>query len=313
MRHRVEARRRPGRAIGHAPRRVDRADLPRRGLHGYRVTLPDSFDDDTSRDRVSGAVELRDAAPLRGFPTSRRSPCSRPSCPPRPVLFAALFAGAFVAAPGCAAAPPGGPPSAELVVPTLAAEPVGDLGKSLQVGDIVFTRVGAYPFRKVAEATGTWTNHVGIVLDVSGPEPVIGESRFPFSGSTTLSRFVARSAGGRVAVMRLPTPLTPAQQAGRRRRRGPARARLLRHRIRRALAPPVLLALRARGAAAGRGRRGRPGRDVPGAAQERAAGRRRLLARLVLRQHPVAARDGDAGQRAAHARACSTVFDGTAI
>ena len=64
----------------------------------------------------------------------------------------------------------------------------------------------------VAEATGTWTNHVGIVLDVSGKEPVIGESRFPFSGSTTLSRFVARSAGGRVAVMRLPTPLTEAQQ-----------------------------------------------------------------------------------------------------
>ena len=65
----------------------------------------------------------------------------------------------------------------------------------------------------MAEATGTWTNHVGIVLDVSGKEPTIGESRFPFSGSTTLSRFVARSAGGRVAVMRLPEPLTPAQQA----------------------------------------------------------------------------------------------------
>jgi hypothetical protein len=93
------------------------------------------------------------------------------------------------------------------------AEPVGDLARSLQVGDIVFTRIGAYPFRKVAEATGTWTNHVSIVLDVSGPEPTIGESRFPLSGSTTLSRFIARSAGGRVAVMRLPTPLTPAQQA----------------------------------------------------------------------------------------------------
>ena len=96
--------------------------------------------------------------------------------------------------------------------PALATEPVAQLARSLQVGDIVFTRIGAYPFRKVAEATGTWTNHVGIVLDVSGQEPVIGESRFPFSGSTTLARFVARSAGGRVAVMRLPTPLTEAQQ-----------------------------------------------------------------------------------------------------
>jgi hypothetical protein len=93
-----------------------------------------------------------------------------------------------------------------------ATEPVAALARSLQVGDIVFTRIGAYPFRKVAEATGSWTNHVGIVLDISGKEPLIGESRFPFSGSTTLSRFVARSAGGRVAVMRLPTPLTPAQQ-----------------------------------------------------------------------------------------------------
>ena len=93
------------------------------------------------------------------------------------------------------------------------AEPVAALARSLQVGDIVFTRIGAYPFRKVAEATGSWTNHVGIVLDVSGPEPVIGESRFPFSGNTTLARFVARSAGGRVAVMRLPEPLTEAQQA----------------------------------------------------------------------------------------------------
>lgn len=102
--------------------------------------------------------------------------------------------------------------SDEIAAPALATESLSNLARSLRVGDIVFTRIGAYPFRKVAEATGTWTNHVGIVLDVSGAEPTIGESRFPFSGSTTLSRFVARSAGSRVAVMRLPTPLTPAQQ-----------------------------------------------------------------------------------------------------
>jgi hypothetical protein len=88
------------------------------------------------------------------------------------------------------------------------------LGRSLEVGDIVFIRIGAYPFRKVSEATGSWTNHVGVVLDVSGPEPVVGESRFPFSGATTLARFVARSAGGRIAVMRLPAPLTEAQRTG---------------------------------------------------------------------------------------------------
>ena len=102
--------------------------------------------------------------------------------------------------------------SDDVAAPAPAAEPIGELARSLRVGDIVFTRIGAYPFRKVAEATGTWTNHVGIVLDVSGKEPVIGESRFPFSGSTTLRRFVARSAGGRVAVMRLSTPLSQARQ-----------------------------------------------------------------------------------------------------
>jgi|SRR6516225_9424398 hypothetical protein len=96
--------------------------------------------------------------------------------------------------------------------PVVAPQQVAELGRTLDVGDLVFIRIGAYPFRKVADATGTWTNHVGIVLDVSGREPVIGESRFPFSGTTPLSRFVARSAGRRVAVMRLPVPLTNAQR-----------------------------------------------------------------------------------------------------
>lgn len=96
--------------------------------------------------------------------------------------------------------------------PAATSTPAASLGQTLAVGDLVFIRIGAYPFSKVADATGTWTNHVGIVLDVSGPEPLVGESRFPFSGMTTLRRFVARSAGGRIAVMRLPAPLTAGQQ-----------------------------------------------------------------------------------------------------
>ena len=129
-------------------------------------------------------------------------------------IVATLLAGVVTATAGSAAlAQARAHASDDVAAPAPAAEPIVELAKSLQVGDIVFTRIGAYPFRKVAEATGTWTNHVGIVLDVSGKEPVIGESRFPFSGSTTLNRFVARSAGGRVAVMRLPAPLTDAQQA----------------------------------------------------------------------------------------------------
>jgi hypothetical protein len=88
-----------------------------------------------------------------------------------------------------------------------------ELGRSLRVGDIVFIHVSALPFEKVALATGSWTNHVGIVVDVSGHEPVIAESAFPLSRTTTLLRFLARSKQGRVAVKRLDRPLSDAERS----------------------------------------------------------------------------------------------------
>lgn len=97
-------------------------------------------------------------------------------------------------------------------LPAAAQTTLTTLRRDMQVGDLVFIRVTALPFRKVAAATGSWTNHVGVVIDVSGAEPVIGESTFPVSKATPLSRFVARSEDGRVAVTRLDTPLTDAQR-----------------------------------------------------------------------------------------------------
>lgn len=82
----------------------------------------------------------------------------------------------------------------------------------LRVGDLVFIRARARPFREVAAATDSWTNHVGIVVRQSGADCWVAESRFPWSRSTRLQRFVARSEGGRVAVARLRAPLTAAQQ-----------------------------------------------------------------------------------------------------
>jgi hypothetical protein len=93
-------------------------------------------------------------------------------------------------------------------LPALAATP-----PPLQVGDLVFIRVPYKPFREVAAATGSWTNHVGIVVDTDGAEPVVAESTLPFSRQGPLSSFVARSEGGRVAVMRVAGELTPQQQA----------------------------------------------------------------------------------------------------
>lgn len=89
---------------------------------------------------------------------------------------------------------------------------LGELAKQLEVGDVVFIRIPRAPFTQVADATSSWTNHVGIVSDVSGKEPVISESRVPVSGETSWSKFVLRSDKGRVAVTRLPVPLDAHQQ-----------------------------------------------------------------------------------------------------
>lgn len=90
-------------------------------------------------------------------------------------------------------------------------ETVRELGNRLKVGDVVFIRVTPLPFKKVASTTQSWTNHVGIVVDSSGGEPIIAESTFPRSRTTTLSRFTERSDKGRIAIARLDLPLTEEQ------------------------------------------------------------------------------------------------------
>ena len=118
------------------------------------------------------------------------------------------FASLVVGAPPAAACPV--VEEAAVVPATLAA---ASLGSKLAVGDVVFIRIGGPgPFREVAAATGSWTNHVGVVVDVAGEEPLVAESAVPFSRITPLSRFVARSQGGHVAVRRLAFELTPLQR-----------------------------------------------------------------------------------------------------
>jgi hypothetical protein len=88
----------------------------------------------------------------------------------------------------------------------------GSLPPELDVGDVIFIRVSAKPFREVAAATNSWTNHVGIVVAIDGEEPLIGESTFPVSRTTTLSKFVARSQNSRYVVARLKTELSSNDQ-----------------------------------------------------------------------------------------------------
>jgi hypothetical protein len=87
------------------------------------------------------------------------------------------------------------------------------LPDDLEVGDIVFIRVKALPFRKVAEATGSWTNHVGVVTSAGEKGVKIGESTFPRSRHTSLETFAARSENGEVVVMRMRGGLDQAQKA----------------------------------------------------------------------------------------------------
>lgn len=103
-------------------------------------------------------------------------------------------------------------PLAPAVAEPLRSVPLAGLRADLQVGDLVFVRVTARPFVEVADATGSWTNHVGIVVDTVGDDVTIAESTLPRSRTTSLARFVGRSEAGRVAVRRLPRPLTQAQR-----------------------------------------------------------------------------------------------------
>ncbi len=126
-------------------------------------------------------------------------------------LFPAVLLSALMASPQAMAinAPAQTGAAASATATTITA-----LAAHASVGDIVFIRVSARPFLEVAAATTSWTNHVGIVVDVSGAEPLVGESTFPFSRTTTLSKFIARSEDSRVAVARVKAPLSPEQQQG---------------------------------------------------------------------------------------------------
>lgn len=94
----------------------------------------------------------------------------------------------------------------------LATTTLATLGPTLAVGDVVFTRIPFAPFTKITQVTGGWSNHVGVVIDVSGAEPLIAESKVPLSKITPLSSFVRRSDRGRVAILRPSEPLGTAQQ-----------------------------------------------------------------------------------------------------
>src|SRR5215475_11904884 len=87
------------------------------------------------------------------------------------------------------------------------------LEDDLHIGDLVFTQITRTPFRQIADVSGTWTNHVGVVVGFGRSGAMVAEIRVPLSCQSRFSRFVRRSAQGRVAVLRLPQALTERQIA----------------------------------------------------------------------------------------------------
>ncbi|MBY4801136.1 YebB family permuted papain-like enzyme [Burkholderia cepacia] len=81
-----------------------------------------------------------------------------------------------------------------------------------EIDDVVFIRVTVRPFLEVANATRSWTNHVGIVVGERDGEPLVAESTFPLSRVTTMSRFLARSDRGACVIARLKQPLDAEQR-----------------------------------------------------------------------------------------------------
>ncbi|MDB5801953.1 MAG: hypothetical protein JWL63_2892 [Rhodocyclales bacterium] len=83
----------------------------------------------------------------------------------------------------------------------------------LSVGDVVFIRIPVGLFLKVAEASNSWSNHVGIIVGRDGADWIVAESCVPFVRKRHLREFVARSERGRFVVRRMNRALTEIEQA----------------------------------------------------------------------------------------------------
>ncbi|STI85651.1 protein [Escherichia coli] len=59
-----------------------------------------------------------------------------------------------------------------------------------EIGDIVFTCIGAALFGQISAASNCWSNHVGIIIGHNGEDFLVAESRVPLSTITTLSRLL---------------------------------------------------------------------------------------------------------------------------
>ena len=72
----------------------------------------------------------------------------------------------------------------------------------LKTGDTIFIRVNNFLYRRVAEATNSWTSHVGMVHSKENGEWVIAESTIPVSRLCPLHEFLQKSGDNKFSIKR---------------------------------------------------------------------------------------------------------------
>jgi hypothetical protein len=81
----------------------------------------------------------------------------------------------------------------------------------LAEGDLIFLDVPDLIFRSVAEASKSWTSHVGVAFKNTDGQWIVSESTIPLSGDTPLCDYLKNSSEFRFELRRLQQPLSPAQ------------------------------------------------------------------------------------------------------
>lgn len=81
----------------------------------------------------------------------------------------------------------------------------------LESGDVLFTRISNFLYRRVAQATGSETSHVGIAFHDPNEGWLVAESAVPTVRYSPLADFIARSENGWLVVRRRRGGLTASQ------------------------------------------------------------------------------------------------------
>jgi len=90
---------------------------------------------------------------------------------------------------------------------------VNQVESLLQPGDVLFTSIANFLYRRVAKATGSTVSHVGIAFHDSKTGWLVAESGVPTVRYSTVADFISRSDRGWLAVRRMRGGLSTKQIA----------------------------------------------------------------------------------------------------